>query len=151
MKIVIGVDESGYSQAAIDYVRRMSWPAGATVRLVAVARTPVILSTEMYAPGLSYDDQVMKAEVDFRKGLVEGAERSLAAAGLLVSSEVVTGDPRLELVEVARREAADLLVVGSHGRTGLARLLLGSVAAHVVTHAPCTVIVVKSGERPPGA
>lgn len=147
MKILVGVDESTYSQAAVDYVRRMSWPAGTTVRLVAVARTPVILSTEMYAPGLSYDDQVMKAEVDFRKGLVEKAEKSLAAAGFLVSSEVVTGDPRLELVEVARREKADLLVVGSHGRSGLARLLLGSVAAHVVTHSPCSVIVVKSGDR----
>jgi nucleotide-binding universal stress UspA family protein len=147
MKILVGVDESAYSQAAVDYVRRMSWPPGTTVRLVAVARTPVILSTEMYAPGLSYDDQVMKAEVDFRRTLVDAAEKTFAGSGIPVSSEVVTGDPRLELVEVARREKADLLVVGSHGRSGLARLLLGSVAAHVVTHSPCSVIVVKSGDR----
>ena len=53
------------------------------------------------------------------------------------------GDPRDVLVDTARNLHADLLVVGSHGRTGLAKLVLGSVAAHVVTHAPCSVLVVK--------
>jgi universal stress protein A len=48
-------------------------------------------------------------------------------------------------VDEARREKADLIVVGSHGRSGMAKLLLGSVAAHVVSHAPCSVLVV----RPP--
>jgi len=47
------------------------------------------------------------------------------------------------LVDVARREGIDLLVVGSHGRTGLGKLLMGSVAAHVVGHAGCNVLVVR--------
>ena len=76
MKILVGVDESTYSRAAVDYVRQMPWPEASSVHLVAVARTPVILSTEMYAPGLSYDDQVMKAEVDFRRRLVDEAGHS---------------------------------------------------------------------------
>lgn len=57
----------------------------------------------------------------------------------------MTGDPRTELVESAIAEEADLLIVGSHGRTGIARLLMGSVASYVVTHAPCSVLVVRLG------
>jgi nucleotide-binding universal stress UspA family protein len=55
----------------------------------------------------------------------------------------VRGDPREAIVEAARKTGADLVVVGSHGRTGIGKLVLGSVASHVVTHAPCSVLVVK--------
>ena len=56
---------------------------------------------------------------------------------------MLVGDPREALIEMARREGADLIVVGSHGRSGLTKLLMGSVASHVVTHAPCDVLVVR--------
>jgi universal stress protein A len=56
---------------------------------------------------------------------------------------MVQGDPRDALVETARQDRVDLIIVGSHGRTGLSKLLLGSVASHVVSHAPCNVLVVK--------
>jgi nucleotide-binding universal stress UspA family protein len=75
--------------------------------------------------------------------LVSNAERTLQGAGLSTQAMVLDGDPREALVEAAKSERADLLVVGSHGRTGLAKLLMGSVASHVVAHAPCTVTVVK--------
>jgi nucleotide-binding universal stress UspA family protein len=55
----------------------------------------------------------------------------------------VTDDPRLSIVAVATREAVDLVVVGSHGRSGLQKLLLESVSSHVVAHTPCSVLVVK--------
>ena len=47
------------------------------------------------------------------------------------------------ILEIAHAEHADLIVVGSHGRTGLPKLIMGSVASHIVTHAPCSVLVVK--------
>jgi nucleotide-binding universal stress UspA family protein len=56
---------------------------------------------------------------------------------------MIQGDPRSTLVEEARRTGADLLVVGSHGRSGLSKLVLGSVAAYVASHAPCSVLIVK--------
>jgi nucleotide-binding universal stress UspA family protein len=70
-------------------------------------------------------------------------EADLAAAGLETLSCAMDGDPRDILVEACRTERADLIVLGSHGRTGLARLLMGSVASHVVSHAPCSVLVVR--------
>jgi nucleotide-binding universal stress UspA family protein len=54
---------------------------------------------------------------------------------------ILPGSPSITLVEVA--EGADMVVVGSHGRTGLSRLVLGSVAMAVVNHAPCPVVVVR--------
>jgi nucleotide-binding universal stress UspA family protein len=66
---------------------------------------------------------------------------------------VVLGEPASSLVQAVRDEGIDLLVVGSHGRTGLSKLLLGSVSAHAVCHAPCNVLVVKrlsgAGRRSP--
>jgi nucleotide-binding universal stress UspA family protein len=56
---------------------------------------------------------------------------------------MVPSDPRDALVDTAKDLGADLVVVGSHGRSGLKKLLLGSVATHVVTHAHCNVLVVK--------
>jgi nucleotide-binding universal stress UspA family protein len=64
---------------------------------------------------------------------------------------VVLGEPASALVQAVRDEGADLLVVGSHGRTGLTKLLLGSVSAHAVGHAPCSVLVVKRAPGPAGS
>jgi nucleotide-binding universal stress UspA family protein len=144
MKILVGVDESEHGRQAIDWVGRMSWPKGTEVIVVSVARTPMVLSTESYAPGLSYDEEALKGEFEFRTRIANEAATSLTKAGLTATTRVVTGDARLEIIDLARKEHCDLVVVGSHGRTGLAKLLVGSVATHVVTHAPCSVTVVKS-------
>jgi universal stress protein A len=53
---------------------------------------------------------------------------------------MVTGDPATEIVRVAQEEGVDLIVLGTHGRTGLTRLLMGSVAENVVRRAPCPVL-----------
>lgn len=75
--------------------------------------------------------------------LVARAEAELREAGIATESRILTGDPRDALVRLIRDERADLIVMGSHGRTGLSKLLLGSVSSHVVTHAHCSVLVVK--------
>jgi nucleotide-binding universal stress UspA family protein len=72
------------------------------------------------------------------------ARRRLREAGFSADIRVVNGDPRDALVELVRAEHADLVVMGSHGRTGFAKLVMGSVSSHVVTHAPCSVLVVKA-------
>ena len=76
------------------------------------------------------------------------AELLLRGAGFATEGRVADGEPRETLIEVAKRERADLIVVGSQGRTGISKLMLGSVSSHVVTHAPCSVLVVKqAGSR----
>ena len=60
-----------------------------------------------------------------------------------VRTDLLEGDPKTTLVEVAAQEGADCLVVGSHGTSGLERALLGSVLEYCVRHAPCPVLVVR--------
>jgi nucleotide-binding universal stress UspA family protein len=98
---------------------------------------------EAYVPVASYVDEMSNALVHLHQETASNAERALQATGLGTQARILHGDPRTELVEAARTERADLLVVGSHGRTGMAKLLMGSVASHVVAHAPCSVMVVK--------
>jgi nucleotide-binding universal stress UspA family protein len=60
-----------------------------------------------------------------------------------VESRVVEGDPTVAIVDLAREAGADIIVIGSHGRAGLSRLLMGSVAEQVVRNASCPVLTVK--------
>ncbi|HUK62910.1 MAG TPA: universal stress protein, partial [Dongiaceae bacterium] len=83
--------------------------------------------------------------------LLERTEAELRAAGLEVILRLVDGDPRHALVDVARQERVDLLVVGSHGHSGIGRTLMGCVASHVVGHAHCDVMVVRRDEPAPVA
>ena len=78
--------------------------------------------------------------------VVVGVAETLQAAGLNVETAVREGDPRSVIVDQAEEWSADLIVMGSQGYTGLKRLLLGSVAQHVVSHAPCSVEVVRNKE-----
>ena len=59
-------------------------------------------------------------------------------------ARVAAGDARDALTREALAQRVDLMVMGSHGRSGLAKLMLGSVSSHIVTHAPCSVLVVKN-------
>ena len=88
-------------------------------------------------------ERIMEEQAAYHRDLAKFAEQKIRTAGLKAESRMVQGDPRDALVETARQDRVDLIVVGSHGRTGLAKLLLGSVATHVVSHAPCNVLVVK--------
>jgi nucleotide-binding universal stress UspA family protein len=147
MKILIGVDDSPHARAAVECVRKMAWPAGTSVVVLSVVRPAVGAYAEVYAPGITYADRLLEDQIKFHEDLASQAERTLREAGLPTEARVVQGDPREALVDAARAEHCDLIVMGSHGRTGIAKLLIGSVASHVVSHAPCSVMVVKLGAR----
>jgi len=71
----------------------------------------------------------------------------LRVAGLAADAERRDGDAATELISAAAACNADLIVLGTHGRTGLARLVIGSVARNVVHHASCSVLIVREGRR----
>jgi len=143
MKILVGVDDSKHSQAAVEFVKKMTWPEGARVLVVSAVREFIPVYTEVYVPAAPYSEQLREDMFRSHQELVSVAEKTLRDVGLSTEAKVLAGDPRTVLVDVARTENVDLLVVGSHGRTGLAKLLLGSVTSYVVSHAPCNVMVIK--------
>ena len=91
-------------------------------------------------------DQIRDRRHDAARGLVARG----SAMGVTVSFLVWTGDPGESIVAAAEAEKVDLIVVGTHGRGAIGRLLLGSVSEYVVRNAPCPVFVVRPAAGDPG-
>jgi len=142
MRILIAVDQSPHSERAVRFVSRMRWPAGSRVIVANVMTVPLTPSVGV-DPGVSLMVEVSAEQMTEARTRVAEAEATLRAAGIATESRLPTGDPREVLLRLVEDERVDLIVLGSHGRTGLAKLLLGSVSSHVVTHAHCSVLVVK--------
>lgn len=142
MKILIALDASTHSDRALEFVSRMRWPAGSRVIVLSVMQPVAVPLSGAYEPGAA-SGELLEEQRQGLEALVARAEGRLREFGFSTEGRVVTGEPRETLVQIARSERTDLIVVGSHGRTGIAKLMLGSVSSHVVTHAPCSVLVVK--------
>lgn len=141
MKVLLGVDDSAYSEAAVQHVLSGAFPAG-TRFLVVSAAAPIFAGPgEVSSPDAVA--KVMEAQAQCHREIANRAAERLRKAGLAADARTVVADPRSALVEIAHSEGINLVVVGSQGKTGLKKLLLGSVASHVVTHAPCSVLVVR--------
>jgi nucleotide-binding universal stress UspA family protein len=143
MKVLVGVDDSPHAETTLEAVQRMPWPADTKFVVVSAVQMPFGAYSEPYAPVAADVSRWLEDLTKLHKEVASRGARKLSAAGLSTEERVLQGDPREALIEEARKERADLIVVGSHGRTGLEKLLMGSVATHVVTHAPCSVMVVR--------
>ena len=141
MKIMIAVDDSQHSRRAVEFVTRTRWPAGS--RMIVVSVVVAFPTGAFVESGAAVDAGFTATLVPLAQAAIERAEGMLREAGLCAEGRVLVGDPRDALVLAAKEERVELLVLGSHGRTGLTRLLLGSVSSHAVNHAPCSVLVVK--------
>ena len=141
MNVLIGVDESPFSTAAVEFVKRTPWPEGSRFRVVSAS--PPIFPAVGDAAMPDVIAQIIEQQDRYHEEMAERATAGLRDAGRTAEPVMIPGDPRSVLVEEARRWKADLVVVGSHGRSGLKRVVLGSVAAHVASHAPCSVLIVK--------
>ena len=144
MNIILAIDGSEFSTAAVRRVASMSWPAGSRVLLLAVVRSDVLLVSDFFISATAEIAKILQEEGDRAETRLRELVPVLAAAQLSVATRVERGDARSTIVETAETQRCDLIVVGSHGRTGIPRLVLGSVAAHVVAHASCDVLVVRN-------
>jgi len=140
MKILVGIDDSKFSEAALRAVASQFRPPNVEICVLHVIQ-PITFSvppqmSAKYAPELEEQQKEARA-------LVEWAGTTLRAAGFKVDTRVETGDVRLKIIDVAAEWNADLIIVGSHGRGGLPRLLLGSVAEFVARNAKSSVQIVR--------
>jgi nucleotide-binding universal stress UspA family protein len=145
-KILCPIDFSPGSQQAMRVA----------ARLVNQADAELVLVHSWYVPPTAFSgeyvlspDIIQQLSDDAARGLAS-ATRDLAMLGVKrVTSKLLTGLPWHEIVEVLEKDPAyDLVVIGTHGRTGLARILLGSVAEQVIRHAPCSVLAVRADGEP---
>ncbi|HET6277486.1 MAG TPA: universal stress protein [Candidatus Polarisedimenticolia bacterium] len=145
MKILIAFDGSPSAQAAVDEVAGRPWPKGTEVRLVTVLERPLPLpppnGIEVYAPLLE------KMRVSLREEAYQRIQRAMKTLAtrkdLAITYEMRDGSVKEALLDAVREWDADLVMVGSRGVSGLARLILGSVSQALASHAPCSVEIVK--------
>ena len=135
-KVLIAVESSPIAVHAIDVGVELARTLKAEIALIRVAAPPVTDA------GLSANELLAQLKREDQKVLAGIRERlSLPAS---VQEFLPTGDPATEIVTAAREWPADLIVLGSHGRKGVSRLLIGSVAEAVTRRAPCPVLVVRA-------
>ena len=148
-KILAPTDFSEDSQFALGYVTELAQKFGAEVIVVHVDQplSPVMIGD--LSPGLDMGTVNRIAEEQRLAALKELDQITarLREGGLKARSLMRVGAPFLEIIHAAQSEAADLIVMGTHGRSGLAHVLMGSVAERVVNKAPCAVLTVRHPAR----
>jgi universal stress protein A len=140
-KILFPTDFSTASNEAFKWATSLARDSGASLIIVHVEEPPMAYGGgEMYVG----DDQGQREEL--KKSLVEVVP---ADPDIHFEHKLLVGDPATAIVQLAEEENADFIVIGTHGRTGLTRLLMGSVAESVVRHSKCPVLTIKQPDRVP--
>lgn len=142
-KILFPTDFSDASDAGLHYATALARDTGAQMLIVHVEEPPAAYGAgEMYYVVPESDESALRERL---KTVVP------TDAAVAYTHRLVTGDPATQIVHLAEEEGVDLVVMGTHGRTGLARLLIGSVAEAVVRRAPCPVLTLKQPHGAPVA
>ena len=139
-KILVGYDGSEFSDAALNEAIRLAKDADGEITVVcSVERN---YEMEAMAPELERKFEEKACEN------LEKAEKTVKRAGVKLSGEPISKEsPSEAIVNTARTRKCDVIVLGTHGRTGLMRLLMGSTAEKVIGHAPCNVLIVHSPQE----
>jgi nucleotide-binding universal stress UspA family protein len=146
MRILLALDDSRFSEAATNAVITQIKAKDAEVCLLNVIEPfPESLAEEK---GTREVPNFVAARLELRKRgeeLLARAAEKLSSAGFKVVSSVEEGDARDVILNQAAEWHADLIILGSHGRKGLERFLIGSVSEVVARHARCSVEIVRTG------
>ena len=143
IRLLIGIDGSPEADMAVNEVCRRTWPPGTHVRLVAVDEVLAHAHAATAADCPETFRDIDAQEHRWLEGVTVMAAHKLERAGLAVSGVVEEGDAKETLLHEAQTWNAETVFVGARGLGQIERFMIGSVSASVVTHAPCTVEVVR--------
>ena len=133
--ILLATDGSKYSVAATNRAIDCAKSYGGDLYALAVIDIPPEFYSHVKA--LDTADDLLKNAKD----IVDKAKKQAEAQGIKTETYTKEGEPSKVITDLAREKVCDVIVIGSHGRTGLRRLLMGSVAEKVIGHSPCPVLV----------
>ena len=147
-KVLLTTDGSKFAEKALPYAVDLAKQCGAHVRAVTVVENPVFYG--MPEAAALYDAEFYRSlAAELEKAAQAAVDRATEAgkkAGVPVTATIRHGMPADEVLAEAKEWGADVIVTSTHGRSGMARLLLGSVSTRLVNHAPCPVLLVKIDE-----
>src|SRR5439155_26925295 len=138
MKLLLAIDNSNYSAAAVREVAMRPWPPNTMVRVLSVVEPVTPPAAELWYDAGGSLEHVQQEMTKRATQLTTSTAERLKRKGLTVDSAVREGDARSVIVDEARNWSADLIVLGSHGSTGIKRLLLGRPGLCVVCPGSCS-------------
>lgn len=138
-KIVCPIDFSSGSEEALQYAAFMAKDLDAELVIAHVWYVPPLAYSGEGVPVASWENVREETE----RGLVDARKQAIACGAPRVSTVFLSGVPWAQIAELPTDADTDLVVIGTHGRTGVPRFLLGSVAERVVRHAECSVLVAR--------
>ena len=141
-EIVVPTDFSEHSLRALDYAVEIAERFGSDLKIIYVIE-PLLQAADVSWTSVDFEQLNQTHKASAEKQLAQLVEERLPE-GLGVGTEILFGKPFVEILKYARRENADLIVIGSRGLSGLKHLLVGSIASRVVQRAHCPVMTVKS-------
>lgn len=146
-RILVPTDFSEHSERAAAYAAELARRfRAAEVHCIHVSDIPAdLLATSAYYMTGPSEQFIEQVRTESQKNLETFAAKNLA--GLPVKTAFLEGRPFVEIIRYARDNQIELIVIATHGRTGISHALFGSVAEKVVRKAPCPVLVVKRDER----
>jgi len=142
-RILVPTDFSTHAESALGYATALAKQSGASVEVLHVLDEPFMPATwsaEVYLPDLPELREQLAADADAR--LADYRER-IHKDGIPILTTTRSGRPAEVIVAYAKAAGADLIVMGTHGRSGLSHLFMGSVAERVIRTAPCPVLTVR--------
>jgi nucleotide-binding universal stress UspA family protein len=144
-RIMVATDFSEGSDAAMERAFELARTLGASLDIVHVLDTALLAAPAALGAMPLVEPEALMSEIDTAlSARVEMAHK----AGLVCQSDALDGFPPKEIVRHAQKTGADLIVVGTHGRTGVAHAIMGSVAERVVQRSSCPVLVIPPERRP---
>lgn len=143
VRILIGVDQSSDSNAAVEAVCNRNWPSGSEVGLLAVVDTVMPINSDADPSSVKWIEVSEEKNWDQVRDVFASSAERLRSAGLHTEVLIRRGDPADQILEEADTWGADCIFVGARGTRGIDRLLLGSVSSAVSARAHCSVEVVR--------
>ena len=146
MRVLLAIDGSPFSQAAVTDVAERPWPGGTAIEVLTVIHSAVPMAIDPALALAAIHVEQTAAQRQIASALVATAAGQIerSAPDLTVTTRILEGTPKDVIVEEAAAWAATLIVLGSHGHGRFRRMMLGSVAGAVVANAPCSVQVVRA-------
>jgi len=147
-KIAVPVDFSRHSLEALEYAIEFAKPLGAEIILLHVVE-PVAYATpaDLYAGMATQLGSLLAEQRRSARGQLEAIAEEYGDRGVSLRTQMRDGVAYREIVEAAKRLRADLIIQATHGRTGLAHVLMGSVAERVIRTAECPVLTIRTSGK----
>ena len=146
MRVLVAIEDKRFGKAIVDYLVAHQWQAGTIFRLLHVVEPSVVGDQVTAVYGKGVENEIVQERLTEGSELLHKIREQLQAkfgAAIPVEVNVLKGHPQHKILDIAEEWRSDMIVLGSHGRQGFTRFVLGSVSLSVVSHAQCTVTVVR--------